>query len=111
MVDEDETFGISRSALDAARKAHADIEATVHRIGTYLPTRADVLELSADQLFVLLDIWFYESPVEIIPGTDQIIEVVQVLKSRPDCDSEGIRRSVALCEQYIAPRLPVNRPG
>ena len=101
MVD-DETFGIPKSALDSAREVHRGVEsAGIHRIGSYLPTRADVFTVGAVELFVMLDIWFYESPVEIIPGADQVTEVLQVLKSRPDSCSEELLKSIQLCEQYL----------
>lgn len=90
------------SALRAAAESHgADNPMT--RLGMYVPTRGEVATRAADDLLYILDFWFGESPTELIPTSDQIRQVREVLLQRRDADAKGVRDLVDLCDQYLRP--------
>jgi len=100
--DTDDRFGMPESAFVAARASHG-IGNPVTRVGVSVPTRREVGTLAADDLMFILDCWFYECPVELIPSNDQVRQVREVLAKRPDSSAEGIRKLIELCDAYLEP--------
>ena len=99
---DDDRFGMPDSAFRAARENHADPR--IFRIGMYVPTRAEVRTRPASWLLSVLDFWFYESPVELIPSDEQAMAVRSVLQERDDSAEPGIQELIALCDDYVRPR-------
>lgn len=99
---DDDRFGMPDSSFRAARENHADPR--IFRIGMYVPTRAEVRTRPASWLISVLDSWFYESPVELIPTDAQAMAVRSVLVERGDADQAAIQKLIALCDDYVRPR-------
>lgn len=93
--DPNDRFGMPESAILAAIEAHKG----VLRAGMYVPTREEVSTWPPERLYSVLIDWMWESPSEIIPNNAQIIEVLQVLESRPD--SKEHSKLIAECREYI----------
>ena len=91
MKDADDRFGFTSGEIAAVVAKHRGLI----RAGTYIPTRMEVLTLDPKTLHSVLIDWWWECPTELIPSDEQVAQVVEILKSRPDADSEVIRAIIA----------------
>lgn len=96
-MQDDDRFGVPLEALAAAQRAHGSSPAL--RIGSYVPTRAEVRSLPRAQLRSLLLDWLWESPTELIPTDEQIGQVKSELEARTDA-SEFLDL-IDECRRYI----------
>ena len=85
--DPSDRFGIPDERIIKVIKAHDG----VYRVGCYIPTRHEVATMEPKLLASILIDWWWESPTGLIPTDDQVAEVLQVLRSRPDADSPEIQ--------------------
>lgn len=95
--DDQDRFGVSESAFEAAQKAHGS--APTVRCGVYVPTRAEVRSLAPEALRPILIDWLHESPSELIPTDEQISQVKAILEARPD--AAEVAGLVEECRAYI----------
>jgi hypothetical protein len=100
MHDPEDRFGMPASAFQAAREHHG-LDNPVERLGMYVPSRREVANSPADALFPVLVDWMWESPTELIPSNEQIIELREVLLTRSDAGDPDILRLVDLCDDYL----------
>ncbi len=100
--DPNDRFGTPESAFAAALENHGRDNATF-RMGMYVPTRHEVATLPAAELGDILDLWMWESPSELIPSRDQIAQVREVLRARPDAANPEILDIIGWCDEYVAP--------
>ncbi len=84
-------FGVSDQQIIDAMRAHDG----VIRDGCYVPTRTEVAEAPAEKLWRWLLGWWWESPSELIPTDAQVVDVLAVLRSRPDAETPGILKIIA----------------
>lgn len=103
MKDLDDRFGIPDSAFLAAMESHGRNNPSI-RLGMYVPTRREVAELPANNLYSILIDWLWECPSELIASDEQIAEVRSILLTRPDSNDPIISKLVAECDEYIAIR-------
>ena len=96
-------FGTPESAFEAARQSHG-LNNPAARMGMYVPTRADVENMPALALSTVIDLWFWESPTELIPTQHQITEVRSVLLARSDALTPEIMQIVAECDHFLKDR-------
>ncbi|MFC3549502.1 hypothetical protein ACFOLC_00560 [Lysobacter cavernae] len=101
MVDIDDRFGMPESAFRAARESHGVNNPTI-RLGMYVPTRREVAESPADNLYEVLIDWMWESPSELIPSNEQIAELKSILLARPDAQDNAVLKLVAECDDYLS---------
>ena len=99
MHDIDDRFGSDR-ALRAAMASHGADNPMV-RMGMYVPTRGEVASLPPDELSILLDLWIWESPTELISSYAQIREVRETLATRSDAHQPEVRALIAVCDDYV----------
>jgi hypothetical protein len=69
----------------------------------YVPTRREVATLPPSDLTEILDLWFWESPTELIPSRAQVREVRAVLVGRPDAGTPAVLEILALCDDLLTP--------
>lgn len=100
MDDPTDRFGMPESAFAAARESHRPA-GLVHRVGMHVPTRGEVATLPPNELQPILDMWFWESPTELIPSQDQIRNVKEVLVDREDATEPDVRELIALCDDLL----------
>lgn len=100
MIDPDDRFGMPKSAFQAARKSHG-LDSPVLRLGMDVPSRREVFNLPAGELFSILIDWMWESPSELIPNNKQIAEVRALMMERPDASEADVQRLVAECDAYL----------
>jgi hypothetical protein len=101
MSDEKDRFGTDE-AFRAAVDSHGVDNPTV-RMGMYVPTREEVATLPIDDLAVILDLWMWESPTELIPTNEQIAEVRAIIAARADAHLTAAAALIAECDRYLAP--------
>ncbi|HEX8402089.1 MAG TPA: hypothetical protein VF628_10335 [Allosphingosinicella sp.] len=89
--DPNDRFGIPEQRIIAAVRAHPG----VIRDGCYVPTRREVAEASAQQLWGWLLGWWWESPTELIPTDAQVAASLAVLRARPDATDPEIQKIIA----------------
>src|ERR1041385_8932524 len=80
MNDEDDRFGMSDSAIRGEAEQHRGID----RHGMYVPTRREVRTMDAGEIAPILIDWIFECPSFLIPNNQQIQDVIEILKARPD---------------------------
>ena len=95
--NDNDRFGMPEAAFDAARLVHEGI----NRAGMLVPTRLIVRTMSPNLLDVALDLWMYESPSELIPSNEQILEVIYELERRPDRLHADVLAIIKSCEAYL----------
>ena len=105
----DARYGMAEHQFRAAAEAHQP--AWVHRMGTFVPTRREVSTGATDDLEAILDIWFWESPTDLIPTDTQIAAARHDLKNRADAETEAVQALISLCNDLLAgstdgPRRP-----
>jgi hypothetical protein len=100
MLDSDRFNTPDRAFADA--KASHGADNPCFRMGMYVPTREEVATLPIDDIAVILDLWMYEGPTELIPSYEQIREVRAVLESRADAYTPEVRAAIADCDEYLA---------
>lgn len=88
---EDDRFGIPTDRIIEVIRAHRGLI----RDGCYVPTRREVADAPAGQLWSWLLGWWWESPTELIPTDEQVADVVAVLRARPDAETADIREIIA----------------
>lgn len=88
---DDDRFGVSEVLILAAIRGHSGLI----RAGCYVPTRREVASREAPWLYSVLVDWWGESPTELIPTDEQVREVLQILRSRPDAESPEVQRIIA----------------
>lgn len=88
------------SAIRAAIESHG-IDNPVIRSGMYVPGRRDVAQMPPEELHSMLIDWMWDCPSEIIPSNEQISSVKDVLLSRPDADTEAVRKIIAACDEFL----------
>lgn len=98
----EDRFGMPDSAYKAARESHG-VNNPLFRTGMYVPTRHEVATLKPEVLLEILDMWFAESPSELIPSAVQIRDVRAVLLARPDSDTPGVQAVIELCDYWSTP--------
>jgi hypothetical protein len=103
-VDEDR-FGMPQAVFDAARESHGSTNPVV-RLGMYVPTRQEVAGMPAGELALLIDVWIWESPTELIPTPEQRAEVRSVLRARPDANDPEVMAIIAECDDFLDGRDP-----
>jgi hypothetical protein len=84
-------FGITEEEILAVIRKHAGLI----RSGCYVPTRAEVAAKEPEWLYSVLVDWWWESPTELIPTDEQVNEVVQILRSRSDAQSDAIQKIIS----------------
>lgn len=92
--DDYERFGVSIELMRKVREHHRGII----RLGCYVPTRTEVSTGDPAALEVVLHDWWWESPTELIPTDDQVKQVLDLLRARPDAASPTIQRIIALAD-------------
>lgn len=102
MTDEDHRFGMPDEAFRRAAESHGRDNPMI-RWGSYVPTRGEVRTMAPDALLLILDGWIWESPTELIPNRDQIVEVRAVLAARPDASDPEVKEIIELCDDYLHP--------
>jgi hypothetical protein len=95
---DDYRFGFTENDINSEIKEHAGI----FRAGCYIPTRLEVMSMPVDDLYFILDGWMWESPSSLIPTRDQIAEVKNVVKERPD--QFECKKLIKSCDAYICSR-------
>lgn len=93
--DENYRFGFTSNDMEFEINSHKGI----NRAGCFVPTRKNVLTMPVDRLYVVLDLWLYESPATLIPSDTQIAEVLDVILLREDVDK--CEKVIRKCKQYI----------
>ena len=88
---DDDRFGIpDQRIIDVIRAHHGLI-----RDGCYVPTRREVAEAPAERLWSWLLGWWWESPAELIPSDEQVVDAVAILRARPDAATPQIQAIIA----------------
>lgn len=99
---EDEHYGMPNSAVQQAQESHKTAQDRgITRMGLFVPTRHEVRTMPPESIETMLDLWMYESPVEIIPSDSQIRDVRKDLQSRADAYCPEVQRAIQLCDRYI----------
>jgi hypothetical protein len=101
--DPNDRFGMPEEAFEAARRSHGQDNPFV-RLGMYVPTRHEVATMEPKTLLVVLDFWIWESPTELIPRREQVVEVRRILRDRPDIDDPAVQDIIGLVDRYLAGR-------
>ena len=99
---EEDRFGVPETAFEAARESHGN--SPFVRMGMYVPTRREVRTLPPHDVYVILDLWFFEGPAELIPHDEQVAEVKAVLLQRMDADTLDVLKIIEMCDDYMRPR-------
>lgn len=94
-------FGTPDEAFIAARQSHGESNPLV-RMGMYVPTRHEVATMAPRDLLEVLDLWIWESPIELIPRREQIVQVREVLVSRPDAQDTAVQEVLDLVDDYLS---------
>lgn len=89
-------FGVPKENILAAKRAvnkyrHASLNC-------YVPSRKDILESDQNKLSDMLISWLCNSPLEIIPSSFQVNEILALLQQRPD--QHELSALVRMCQQY-----------
>lgn len=109
--DPGDRYGMPEGAFKAAFDSHRPAaEAGIIRMGMYVPTRGEVRSMSPGELYQLLDMWFWESPTELIPSREMIEMVRFDLEARPDKDFPSVRTLIHICDEILSPYEPKAPP-
>jgi hypothetical protein len=100
-MENHDRFDMPDRAFSEAQASHGADNPTM-RMGMYVPTRHEVASLPIEELSVVLDLWMWESPSELIPSYAQIRDVRSVLETRSDADTPQTRALIAECDKYLA---------
>lgn len=85
--DPDDRFGVPEDLIRRVIAKHAGLI----RFGCYVPTRLEVATKPPEWLNSILNDWFWESPEELAPDSQQIEEAVTILRNRSDADDPLIQ--------------------
>lgn len=58
--------------------------------------------LPVDDLAVIVDLWMWESPTELIPTNEQIADVRAIIAARADAPLPAVADLIAECDKYLA---------
>jgi len=98
LIDQDDDrFGIPKSAFLAAQASHGN--GPIVRCGLYIPTRFEVGSMPVEALRSILIEWIWESPAELIPTNAQIGDVKTILEARQD--AAQLAGLIEECRHYI----------
>lgn len=89
-------FGVPKENILAAKRAVKKYRNV--KLTCYVPTRKEILESDPSTLSDILISWMCNSPLEIIPSTFQVNEVLALLQQRQDL--EEVYSLVRMCQQY-----------
>jgi hypothetical protein len=87
----EDRFGFTTNDLRAVLEKHKGLI----RFGCYVPTRHEVATKDPEWLYSVIIDWWSESPTELAPSYEQVEQVLEVLKSRADAESEKIKDLIA----------------
>lgn len=99
-ISSNDRFGVTERQVEAAIESHGKNN-PAYRMGMYVPTRQEVATMPIDELSILLDLWMWESPSELIPSRAQIAEVRRVVAERPDASTPEGLALLTDCDRYI----------